>query len=308
MDNELAAEVWARLMSGRTLDGLGLPSHEGRTDLRGLVAPAPSKVSKYAAGGSVVSVLGDVTSIQKGKWSRLDLSGSNLEELRFRDAVIDDCVFDRSKCRGWRLWNTRVSATSFRKADLRGSSLGSGDWGTRNLFSGVDFSQADLRGTSYLSVEVRGCRFARMNASGVDFGGALFSECVFEGPVRDVTFRKFALGRESAGDPPNEMLNVSFRKAHLAWVDFHAMDMREVEWPDDGEHFLIRPYREELERLALAWEAASSELSRRLAVLCRTYLATVAPGRRAGVVSRAELREVGGEEAVAEFQRKLLSP
>src|SRR5215813_7919414 len=127
MNPSQAAEVWVRLIGGRSLDGLGLPVQNSRIDLRGLVAPEPRAVRRYVAAFADVTELGNLIVIRGAHWKGIDFSAARLGSLRFFGSTIEDCCFEGAKCRDWRMWGTTVANTSFRSADLRNAALGGVD-------------------------------------------------------------------------------------------------------------------------------------------------------------------------------------
>jgi hypothetical protein len=96
---------------------------------------------------------------------------------------------------------------------------------------------------------------------------------------------------------------VDLRKAKLKFVEFRGLDMAEVRWPEDEDHFVVEDYPATLDRLLATWRARSDLASRRLAASFGVVRKWVGPKQRVGVVSKADLIEVGGEEAVADFLR-----
>jgi hypothetical protein len=129
-----AEEVVARLLAGRELNGLGLVEHEGRVDLRSLPLPAPRRLERFETRGWFVERLGDLVIFRGGRLEGLDLSGAQLQSLRFHDSQIIDCRFDGANCRDWRLWATEVVDCSFTKADLRDAAAGTWDEGRSNVW------------------------------------------------------------------------------------------------------------------------------------------------------------------------------
>ena len=155
----LAREVIARLQSDARLDDLQLGEYGGRVDLRGLPA-SPVPVGKERRVGSLVlQPTRGIVELTGRTLSDCDFSGSLLDDWRFRDCQIANCCFDRSRCQRWALWHSQVTACTFIGADLRGGLLGTYPEGGRVSWNEVDFSRADLRGTSALCAQFNQCDF-----------------------------------------------------------------------------------------------------------------------------------------------------
>jgi uncharacterized protein YjbI with pentapeptide repeats len=294
LDDALTGEIWARLVSGTALDDLGLPRKEGRIDLSGLTVPEPSAPRRLPLQGARVSNWGHLVEVRGGRWTGLDLSNARLEELRIFDTRIEDCVLDGARCDSWRMWSTEVLRTSLRRACLRNASLGAANAGKRNVFRDVDFSGADLRGTGHGCALMECCRFVNSKLDHVEFQGTVFVDVVFEGTLREVMFGRRWWPPEYQSFPPNEMKRVSFKKAKFRLVEFRDLELDEVEWPDDPDHFVLTDYRDVLARM-------SQSGIRELAALSQVLLEGASPNQRAVVVSRRDLLEFTGERGVEEF-------
>ena len=199
------------------------------------------------------------------------------------------------------MWGTSISNTSFRAADLRRVALGGVDNGRRNSFRCVDFTKADLRQTVYVSADMVGCTFSHTKIAKVDFQGTVFVDCRFEGRLEEVQFHRHAFRGEAF--PPNEMSGVDLRGAKLSHVEFRGLDMELVKWPEDEDHFVIEDYPATLDRLLATWKTRSDAGSKRLVASFGILRRWVGAKQRVGVVSKADLLEAGGEEAVVDFSR-----
>ncbi|HWL86727.1 MAG TPA: pentapeptide repeat-containing protein, partial [Polyangiaceae bacterium] len=284
------------LLGGASLDDLGLPTVEGRIDLRRLAAPEPSLVRQYVAAQAHVTEMGDLVVLRGIVWTGMDFSKAQLVSLRFMDSRIEDCRFDGAKCQDWRIWGTNIVDTSFRGADLRKSALGGIDGGKRNAFERVDFSEADLRQTAHVSSDMTGCQFVRTKLAKVDFQGTVFTDCLFEGTLNEVLFYRHAFRGEAF--PANEMNGVDLRRTKLVHVEFRGLDMNSVAWPEDAEHVVLDDYPATLDRWLTALKARTDLPSKQLAVILGMKRKWAGPNQHRGVVSYAELRDIGGEPVV----------
>ena len=281
---------------------MGLPERAGRTDLRGLVAPQPGRQSVTAA-KFIFTLLKGAQEIRGVTWRHLDLGGADLRHLRFVDCRLEDCVFDDSDCRDWRLWDTRVARCSFRRADLRGSALGAVEGKKRNAWEDVDFTEADLRETYYGSGDIVRCRYKDAKLTKVDFEGMVFKDCTFEGELEEVTFNRYDFGGEAF--PPNLMDGVDFRRARFHWVTFRGLDLENLQFPEDDEHIIIDDYRTSLERILAALQGRRDDVSRQLAAVLGDRRKRAGPSQRRGIIGKGDLRVMGGEAAVTYFSELL---
>jgi len=132
----LNLEIWNRLIQDKSLDGLSLPSKDGRLDLNGLDLPDPLVIRRFEFKGRPVSEIEPGVVIRGAKWQNLDFSGSRLRGMRLFGCDIENCRFDDCRLEGLRMWSMSIRDTSFKGADLRNSALGGVQDGTRNVFVG----------------------------------------------------------------------------------------------------------------------------------------------------------------------------
>lgn len=263
----LADEAIARLVAGRSLDGLGLDKYDGRVDLRFLPAPVPRRLERFEALGWFVEVLGDLITFRGVELDHLDLSGAQLQHLRFFDTNITDCRFDAAVCRDWRMWNTSVTACSFVKADLRDAAVGT--WrkgrrwrkGQRNEWRNVDFTGADFRVAVSQGALYEDRDFGTATLAKVRFEQCALVRCRFAGALKDVFFDERELpGRAS----PHQMQDVDFAEARFDQVDFLGCKLDRVTIPADPDVTLIRRYRCVVEHSLALIEGDDSRAARML--------------------------------------------
>ncbi|MFI5015131.1 MAG: pentapeptide repeat-containing protein [Hyphomicrobiales bacterium] len=180
-----------------------------------------------------VNVLERTTKIRGVSWRSLDLSSSRLPNVRFFDCKVEDCIFDRCRLSDFRVWGTDFSDVSFRSAFMRRAVLGGDLEGRTNTFRHVDFTSADMRAISCRTAGFVGCTFKNARL-GVDFQSSTFTDCTFEGELREVIFNRRGFRGEAY--PPNEMKGVDFRRAKLRWCAFRGLDLKDVRFPDDDDH------------------------------------------------------------------------
>ncbi len=296
MNIDQNSEVWKRLIQGQSLDGLGLGVRNGRVDLTGLLAPKPETVKSLQTPLADVSELGNLTVLKQLTWKSLDFAGSRLNGLRFFNCTISDCIFDECGCEDWRLWGTTVMDTSFCCADLRKSALGGVQEGQVNTFQKIDFTDADLRQTAYVSAEFIGCLFKNTRLNKVNFQGSKFTDCSFAGELREVCFNRKAFGANSL--PPNEMLGVDFSRAQLRSVEFRGLDLDKINFPTDADHVVLNEYPQTIDKLLKGLRGRTDIASKKLAAYLGVYRKWAGPGQRRGVLNKNDLLEIGGEDGL----------
>jgi uncharacterized protein YjbI with pentapeptide repeats len=299
MDPNLNPDVWKALLSGEPLDRLGLPTVNGRIDLRGLVAQQPTVAHESTTPIADVKRLANITEVRGARWRGIDFSNSRLDSVRLIHSSIEDCCFDEAQCHDWRMWATTISNCTFRNADLRRSSFGGVDEGQRNAFRGVDFTRADLRQTGHKAAEMSGCTFVDTNLTKVDFQGTVFVNCVFAGELREVLFYRHAFEGETF--PPNEMKGVDFRRARFRDVEFRGLDMDQVTWPEDANHIVVEDYKVTLNRMLDVMRDRSDKPARMLKAVLEMELKWAGPNRRRGVINKLDLLEAGDPALASEL-------
>lgn len=281
-----------RLLRGRSLSAADGPTFEGRLDLRNQAAPEPRFSPGPTAGVERVQSV----QLKKVRWSKLDLSRSTLRAFRFHDALLEDCLLDGANCMDWRLWGTTVRDCSFRGANLRDAALGGVSDGARNRYERVDFSQADLRGTAYLSCEFDQCDFAGARLDNVEFEGSVFTRCRFAGELSGTIFSRHGFRAERF--PPNEMDGVDFSDARFRFVEFRELELKSVRWPTSEEHIAVHDVARTLERIIRALDSRTDDASRALAAGFSQRLRWTSPNQQTGVISRDDIREMGDPSLV----------
>lgn len=299
MNADQNAEVLARLAAGRPLEGLGLGVRNGRVDLNRLTVPRPTASKPIRLPFADVATLQGLVEIHGATLRSLDFSGSCIDSLRFFDCSISDCIFDDCSCRDWRMWGTSFEGCSFRGTDLRESALGGVMDGKTNVFRKVDFAKTDLRQTAFVAAEFVGCLFKNCNLTKVNFNGSTFTDCVFEGELREVCFNRRAFGNESL--KPNEMAGVDFSRAVLRMTEFRGLDMENVRFPNDNDHIIVDDYPAALDKLLQASKSRTDVGSRKLAGALTVRRKWVGSKQRRGVLNRNDLIALAGEERTAEL-------
>jgi hypothetical protein len=131
-----------------------------------------------------------------------------------------------------------------------------------------------MRDSSYGFAYFEDCRFVNAKLDKVDFQGARFSKCTFEGKLGEAWFRGWYSHPHPADleyfarvgiDPRsirNPMDGVDFSKAHLDDVMFvDEIDLSRCMFPEDGHHILLEDrigiYDEVMRTVAETWSEPS---------------------------------------------------
>jgi len=292
-------EAWKRLVSGESLAGLSLTTKGGRIDLSGLNLRKPQALESWQ------TALANVTRIEPNGIFRdtvlrdLDLTASKLLSIHFIGCEISNCCFDDCEMEDFRIYATTTRDSTFRRANLKETALGAASiqgpyQRKRNSFIGVDFSQADLRKTSYVAAAFEGCFFRNTKLSNIDFGTTSFKDCIFEGELRQVRFWRsdlFARGYPESAFPPNEMVGIDFSNAKLRDVEFRGLSLDRVRLPDDAAHIMINDFPGVLDKLISVFRQQGDETARSLVAFLGVYRKWTVPNAR-GVLNKQDLADI----------------
>jgi len=248
-----AAALIRALGRGQSAESLGLVrTEEDLVDLRGARIPQ----MKVATGIP-----------EREVFESLILKDIDLSKAALRDGVWQDCRLERVRFDGARLLGTSLRSGLITESSFRGASLRDTHWGLKTRpgpdVAGTDFSEADLRESTFDFPLFRDCRFSRTELRRVDFFGARFEGCVFEGLLDEVLFH----GRWPWPEDPevrdlrNPMTDVDFSRAELRWVEFDmGIDLSSCRLPTDGYLRVPRPratYTSALRRIEREWTGSA---------------------------------------------------
>jgi len=99
------------------------------------------------------------------------------------------------------------------------------------------------------------------------------------------------------------MRGVDLRGAKLRHVEFRGLDMSEVHWPEGKDHLIVEDYCGTLDRALEALKGRTDVASRRLGVVLGMKRKWAGLHQRRGVLSKPDLIEAGGAEAVTDLLR-----
>jgi uncharacterized protein YjbI with pentapeptide repeats len=294
----MSTEIWDALVHGRPVGDAGAPKIDGRLDLRNLCIAEPFAVETTRTALADVAVMSGLTEMKGASWQSIDFSDSLLPGLRFLDCQIHDCVFDRCRMHDLRVWSTDFADVSFRSADLRGAVLaGTSEKDDKRVtYHDVDFTAADMRGTMYGAVEFVRCKFNHAKLNKVDFQSSTFTDCSFEGELREVLF--YRTGFRGERFPSNKMKRVDFRRANLRWSEFRGLDLDEVLFPEDDDHIVIENFPATLDRLLAQFRGRPDLTSRKLVGRFELDKKWLGPRQKVGVLNKQDLVESVGEEGL----------
>jgi uncharacterized protein YjbI with pentapeptide repeats len=284
------------IAGGKKLQDLNLRKHEGKWDLRGRSLAAPSVARNVAHDLGDFAVVEGLTEYRGLKLECADFSGSQLKHLRLHNSIFTDCCFDGCNCQDWRVWESSFTRCTFRKTDLRGSSLGAVDKASRrrNVFTNVDFAETDLRDTAYTSAEFLGCVFKNAKLVKVDFQGSVFADCIFEGRLREVLF--YDRGFEGKDLTPNEMLHVDCRHADFDYVEFRRLNLETIRFPEGDDYIQSDVFPTVLAAFIAELKKRNDAPSRMLAAGLANKTKWLGPQQHRGVFSKKHILSVGGQQ------------
>ncbi len=303
MNEELNLEVWDRLFRGESLKGLTLATVNGRIDLRGMALPDATTLRSYQFKTSTVSEIAPGAIFQNAKWENLDFSNSRISSIRFFSSEIRNCLFVNCQLQDLRLWSCTVLDTSFEAANLKAAALGGIQDGKRNKYLNVDFTSTDMREIACSAAIFEKCTFRNAILAKIDFDSSMFSDCLFEGELRDVIFNRH--GFNGKGLEPNEMTEVDFTRAKLRHVAFRGLSLATVKLPNDSDHIVINDYTNVLHSLLGRIQLQSKAIDAKIASYLKIRLRSSIPNQAQGVLNMLDLAEIAGEEAPGRL-RKLL--
>jgi hypothetical protein len=179
--------------------------------------------------------------------------------------------------------------------------LGGVDEGKYNIFSMVDFTRADLSKTIYKAASFKQCVFKYAELVSVDFQSSSFTDCSFEGELRDVLFYRHGFRGESF--PPNEMSNVDFSRAKLHDVGFRGLVLDQVKLPHDDEHVIIADFSVTIDRLVQLLDEEENSVSAKKLIGFLNIGKQWIPPRAPRIVNLRDLEETAGQVAVDLLRR-----
>ena len=236
---------------------------DGMLDLTGLKFPSPTTVGRIEVqqGGTALIREG------KPKLSGCTLTSVDLSRASIGESIWEELDFTRVWMNGVRARDVifasgRMKEMSFHNADLRDSHWGKGG-SLGPVVQAADFEAADFRGSTFTHPLFRNCRFVNARLKSVDFFGAAFEDCVFQGVLDDVWFHGWDQDRRFV----NAMKNVDFSGAELIDVGFSdGIDLTTCRFPERGYLRIAHPrraFKRALEIVMTEWRGSEKETGRK---------------------------------------------
>lgn len=286
-----------RLQTGLGLEVSDFGVHDGRVDLRGL-----SRDTLTPAGKPIPTLLTMGVPPEhrrkRTRWADLDLSFTDLPDLRWFDLDVERCRFEYANLQVLRCWGVSVSDCSFVGADLRSS-----QWGPnqpefrRSTWTRLDFRRADLRWS-----------VCEGDLEHIDFSGAKFTQANWRwSNLSDLVFGGIVHGLEIGCLPVNHqpadwrLERVDLRKARPRNVIFHGVNLGvvDVRLPSDDNHWVIPDWPGYLNRVAEAARATEAGGLRDVVQIWIDYeRRDCGPKQTLGFVAVHDVVELGGDELV----------
>ncbi|HUQ35807.1 MAG TPA: hypothetical protein VM144_05465 [Aestuariivirga sp.] len=170
-----------------------------------------------------------------------DFSGGNFQYLGVERCTFRNCLFDCAIMSGWRVHLSKFENCSFKKADMRQSSIGFG--GTE--FSSCSFDAARLARIGFTYVVFNDIDFDGRDWSHVLFETSGFWNCRFIGHFKDSRFLANYLyedQRVEYGNPDHTGFhNVDLSQAEIEmWGFLKGWVFDDVRLPKSGTAFLCK--------------------------------------------------------------------
>jgi hypothetical protein len=243
----LAARVVRRLRRGGSLDGLGLPTVDGRRDLRGLSLPevgsTPLQIGRLTFGVAA----GKLPEIRGARLRGLDLRGSRLRHLRLTDVRWEDCDLRGADLADFAAWGSTFDGCDLSGADLTEAMLSTWYEGAGNVWRNCRFDSVELDGIVAKWAEFRDCSFENVTMSNIVFEGCSFVDCRVTGSLNLVSF--YGTGPEDDDKPSVTMENFDLRQCDFTTVDFTGLRLSGVRLPPNDRVVIMPGATRVLERV-----------------------------------------------------------
>jgi len=224
-----------RLTKSKSLDGLGLDRSQGRWMIEGLKFEQPRTKDSIGLRSMVFDLVSGQHDLRRVNWSHLHFVKSDLSELSFTGAHIEDCIFEDCRCQGVGLWKSMIIDCAFHSCDLQRVAFGGIDYLRRktNTYLRTVFEATDMRDSAHSCETYRLCVFDRCRLDSVDFQGAIFEGCVFRGALNETRFRGF--NPNCPKFPRNKLSGCNFKEAEIGISDFLNIDLDPSMFPNDPD-------------------------------------------------------------------------
>jgi len=235
-----------------------------------------------------------------------DMSGAKFGCLILKNSLFQNCRFDKALFDTFNERSCRFENVSFRCVEFVNAGIGL----HCSIYREVDFSDADLRDTSFYTPQFMSCTFDKTKLSRVDFSASNFVDCRFVGKLKTVWFNKyyrFPKDEEMFGKAPtNDMRNVDFTHAALWDVMFTGgLDLSTIKLPADGSHMLVKRFDLVMERIARELDVFPEQDRMNLEMWIE-ILTKCARTQQMDIINKVEITNHLGKEAGLLFLDKVV--
>ena len=217
--------IYNRLKKGKTLEGLGLGKLAGRWLVESLSVPQPEPKGLFQFKGLTFQQNANVQILKKVRWENMHFSYCDFSDLGFFGLEMTNCHFTNCRCQEIGFWDANISDCEFVACDMTDAAFGGVDMNRPrpNRYSNVIFQGCDFRGSAHSCEAYDSCSFINCRLEHIDFEGAVFSDCIFEGKLQDVMFK----ARSAACGPirTNRLSGCDFRRTELVACAFVNIDL-----------------------------------------------------------------------------------
>ena len=217
-----AAKVLRRLSGRRSLDGLGLPTVDGRLDLRGFTLAEPGFTPVQAAGLTAGVPDSPLPELRRSRLRGVDLSEARLRHLKLVDAHFEDCLLRGADLTNLGTWRGEFDRCDLSGADLTDAVLSARHRGTGTTWRDCTFDDLTMNGVVVDGATFERCTFDRVRIAGMVFERCAFTACRISGEIENVTF---------TGAGPSAMIDLDLRGCRLTDVSFTGLRLSGVRLP-----------------------------------------------------------------------------
>lgn len=228
-----------RLLKGKRPCADALETLDGRSVFRDIVSPKGSSSNSWMMGKMAMSLVTGLPLVRSRSWIGLHFIGCDLSDLSWDSSYINNCVFERCDMTDGGLWNSSVSDTQFKRCNMERFRFGGIDYRSPcpNEFYRITIEGGSIAGSFYSCELFDTCLFRRCGVRSVHFNGSIFRNCIFEGTLKDVIFRRYS--KSVRNRPPNLLEGCDFRRARLVHVEFMNIDIDPTMLPDDDDLLIL---------------------------------------------------------------------
>jgi len=238
---------------------------------------------------------------------KIDLSSSKIGDSLWVDVHLQNVRFANGDLRNATLSSGTLKTVSFAGSNLQGTHFG-GRGVAGPLVADCDFSHAKLAPSTYSRQLFRDCRFSYAKLNGVNFRGARFEYCVFEGLLRNIQFQgRLADPNPAVATLENEMKGVDFSRADLHWVEFtDGIDLRTCTFPPEGYLRISDPKKAFKQAMGLIEGRRTDESAKKAVWFLEQVEKKFPEDQPLAVIRRSDLMDASADEVTREMNKLAL--